>query len=89
VQTEGLAEISVSETVPIMRVLLADWRIEAVGVPESRDIRGCCAFAEHLHDGVAGNKVDQEKNDGDDDPEDRKSKEDTAERLPESDRSAH
>jgi len=32
---------------------------------------GCgCAIAEHLLDGVAGDEMDEQENDGDDDPDD-------------------
>jgi hypothetical protein len=42
-----------------------------------------------LDDGVAGDEVDEEKDDGDDDPENGKGEEDAAERLPESGGPAH
>jgi hypothetical protein len=68
VKTKGLAEIDVEQTVPIVGVLLAERSVEAVGVTEGADVGGGGAFTEHLDDGVAGNEVDEKKDDGDDDP---------------------
>ena len=68
---------------PVAGVLLGEGCVEAVGVAESGDVGGCSAFAEHLDDGVAGDEVDEEKDDGDDDPENREGEEDASERLPE------
>jgi hypothetical protein len=55
--------------------------IEAVGVAELGDIGGGCALAEHLDDGVAGDEVDEEEDDGDHDPEDREGDEDAADGM--------
>jgi hypothetical protein len=58
-------------------------------VTEGIDVGGGGAFAEHLDDGVAGDEVDEQKDDRDDDPQHREGEEDAAERLPESGGSAH
>ena len=71
VEAEGLAEVGVEEAVPVVGVLLAERRVEAVGVAERGDVGGGGSFAEHLDDGVAGDEVDKQEDDGDDDPEDR------------------
>jgi hypothetical protein len=71
---------------PVAGVLLAQGGVESVGVTESADVGGGGAFAEHLHDGVAGDEMDEKKDDGDDDPEDGKGEEDATERLPEFER---
>src|ERR1700737_4323206 len=84
VEAEGLAEIDAEETMPVVGVLLAERGVETVGVTEDGDVGGGGAFAEHLDDGVAGNEMDEKKDDGDDDPENRKGQEDAAKRLPES-----
>jgi hypothetical protein len=48
--------------------LRAEWRIQSVGVAKDLDV--CCSgsFAEHLDDWIAGDEVDQEKDNGDHDP---------------------
>ena len=63
VQAEGLAEVGVEDAVPVVRILLAEGRVEAVGVAEGVDVGGGCAFAEHLDDGVAGDEVDEQEDD--------------------------
>jgi hypothetical protein len=48
-------------------------------VAKGGDIGGGSAFAEHLDDRIARDEVDEEKDDADDDPENRKGDEDAAE----------
>ncbi len=81
VQAEGLAEVGVEDSVPVVGVLLCERSVEAVGVAEGVDVGGGGAFAEHLDDGVAGDEMDEEEDDGDDDPEDGECEEDAAERA--------
>ncbi len=83
VQAEGLAEVGVEDAAPVVGVLLGEWGVEAVGVAEGVDVGGGGSFAEHLDDGVAGDEVDEEEDDGDHDPEDREGDEDAAEGFPE------
>jgi len=52
-------------------------------VAKGVDVGSGGSFAEHLDDGVAGDEVDEEEDNGDDDPEDWKSEEDASERAPE------
>jgi hypothetical protein len=47
----------VEDAAPVVDVLLAEWRVEAVGVAGGCDIGGRGAFAEHLLDGVSGDEV--------------------------------
>ncbi len=54
---------------PVVGVLGGERCVEAIGVAEGGDVGGGGAFAEHLDDRVAGDEVDEEKDDGDDDPE--------------------
>jgi len=89
VEAKGLAEIAAEQAMPVIRVLDMKRQIKAVQVTEGIDVGGGGAFAEHLDDGVAGDEVDEKKDDGDDHPENGKSEEDAAERLPESGGSAH
>ena len=81
VQAERLAEVGVEDAAPVVRVLLGERRVEAVGVAEGVDVGGGGAFAEHLDDGVAGDEVDEQEDDRDDDPEDGQREEDAAERA--------
>ena len=63
------------KSLPIFGVLDMKREVEVVGVAKCRDVGGGGAFAEHLDDGVAGNEVDEEEDNRDDDPEDRKGEE--------------
>ena len=49
-----------------MAVLREERLIEIQGVAELGDFSGCGAFAEHLLDGVAGNNVNHQENQGED-----------------------
>ena len=70
VEAQGLAEVSVDEAAPVVGVLQAQGRVQTIGVAKRGDISGGGAFAEHLDDGVAGDEMDEQEDDGDDDPED-------------------
>ena len=85
VQAEGVAEVGVEDAAPVVEVLRCEREVEAVGVAEGGDVGGGGALAEHLDDGVAGDQVDQEKDDGDDQPEDGQRDEDAADGLGEGD----
>ena len=61
VEPKGLAEVGVEDAAPVVGVLLAERRVEAVGVAERGDVGGGGSFAEHLDDGVAGHEVDEQK----------------------------
>jgi hypothetical protein len=51
----------VEDAAPIVKILPAKRDIESVEMASSLDVGGGCAFAEHLKDGIAGDEVDQEK----------------------------
>jgi hypothetical protein len=51
----------VEDSFPITQILLAEGRVEAVGVSRGGDIGCGRAFAQHLLNGVSGDEVDQEK----------------------------
>jgi hypothetical protein len=55
--------------------------VEAVGVAEDADVGGGGAFAEHLGNGVAGDHVDEEEDDCDNEPENREGVEDATDGL--------
>jgi hypothetical protein len=78
VEAEGLAEISVQDAAPVEEILCVKRKVEAKSVTEDGDVGGGCTFAEHLDDGVAGDEVDEEKDDRDHHPEDREGGEDAA-----------
>jgi hypothetical protein len=59
----------VEDSVPVVAVLLAERCVEAVGVAECCDVGGGSSFAEHLDDGVAGYEMDEQEDDGDNNPE--------------------
>jgi hypothetical protein len=58
VEAKRLAEIHVEQTVPVVGVLLPERHVESIGVAKGIDVGGGSAFAKHLNNGVAGNKVD-------------------------------
>jgi hypothetical protein len=70
------------DSAPVVGVLLEERSIETVGMAESIDVGNGSSFAEHLDDGVAWNEVNEKKDDRDDNPEDRKCKQDAAEGSP-------
>jgi hypothetical protein len=78
VQAEGLAEVGVEDAAPIAEVLRVERGVEAIGVAQGGDVGGGRALAEHLDDGVAGDEVDQQKDDRDHHPEDGQRDEDAA-----------
>src|ERR1039458_4850308 len=84
VQAEGLAEVGVEDAAPIAEVLRVERGVEAIGVAQGGDVGGGRALAEHLDDGVAGDEVDQQKDDRDHHPEDREGDKDAANGLGES-----
>jgi hypothetical protein len=53
-----------------MEILLAQGRIEAVGVAGGGDVGGWGAFAEHLRDGISGDQVDHQEDQAYDQPDD-------------------
>ncbi len=71
VQAQGLAEVGVEDAAPVVEVLLGERGVEAVGVAEGGDVAGGGSFAEHLDDGIAGDEVNQQEDDGDDQPDHR------------------
>jgi hypothetical protein len=60
---------------PIVEILRQERLIEAVLVAKGSNVGRGCALAEHLQDGIAGNQVNEQKDQGDHQPYDRKSEE--------------
>jgi hypothetical protein len=59
----------VKDAAPVMEVLRGERDVEAIGVAEAGDVGGGGAVAQHLDDGVAGDEVDHQENNRDDNPE--------------------
>ena len=55
---------------PIIHILLPQWDIESIDEAGGLNISAGCAFSQHLLNGIAGNKVDQEENNGHNEPDD-------------------
>ncbi len=69
-QSEGLTEVAVEDAAPVVEILLAEGAVEAVLVAEEFEVGRAGAFAEHLLHGVAWDQVDEQEDEGDDQPED-------------------
>jgi hypothetical protein len=63
----------VENSAPVVQVLRPERLIVAVLVAQGADVGRGCALAEHLEDGVAGNQVNEQKNERDHQPDNRKS----------------
>ena len=66
---EGLTEIATEELLEIVAVLCEERLIEIESVAKLRDFAGRGAFAEHLLDRIAGDDVNHEKDQSEDEPE--------------------
>ena len=66
---EGLAEIAAEELLEVVAVLGEEGLIEIEGVTELDDFSWRGAFAEHLLDGIAGDEVNLEEDESEDEPE--------------------
>ena len=66
---EGLAEIAAEELLEVVAVLGEEGLIEIEGVTELDDFSGRGVFAEHLLDRIAGDDVNHEKDQSEDEPE--------------------
>ena len=70
VEAERRAQISVENALPVMEVLLSQRLIESVGVACGLDVGRRGAFSEHLQNGIAGNEMNQQKDQRDHEPDD-------------------
>ena len=65
----------------VMPILLAEWLIESERVPQLRRGAGRRAFAKHLFDGIAGDHVDHQENQGKHQPQCGQRKQKTLEEV--------
>ena len=70
IETERAAKVSVQNAFPVIHILLRQRDIESIGVAGGLHVGAGCAFTQHLLDGIAGNEMDQQKNDGHNQPDD-------------------
>jgi len=70
IKTERTAEVSAQHAFPVVHILLWERDVESIGVPGGLHVGAGCAFSQHLLDGIAGNKMDQQKNHRHDEPDD-------------------
>lgn len=68
-QADGLPQIAVEDVAPVVEILGVEREIEAELVAHGREVAGGCSFAEHLLDGVAGDEMDEQEDERDDDPD--------------------
>jgi hypothetical protein len=69
----------VEDAFPVADVLFSEWGVEAEGMTSGGYVGGWSAFAEHLLDGISGDEVNHQKDEGDDQPDDWESVEDALE----------
>ena len=70
VVAERGAEVAVQHAFPVADVLLAERRVEAVGVARGFDVGRRRAFAEHLLDGVSRHEMDEQEDEAYHQPDD-------------------
>jgi hypothetical protein len=80
VQADGAAQVAVQDAGPVVQVLRQERQIEAVLVAQGR-CRLACALAQHLQNGVAGDQVNEQKDQRNHQPDDRKRESETGENL--------
>jgi hypothetical protein len=68
-QSQRLTKIRMGDAPPVMQVLLAQWSIQAVGMPQTCNVGRSCPFTKHLHNRIARNDVNQQKDYSNDEPE--------------------
>ena len=81
VQADGAAQVAVQDAVPVVEVLRPERQVEAVLVAQGADVGWRCALAEHLQNGVAGNQVNEQKDQRNHQPDDGKGEREAGEDL--------
>ena len=66
-----LSKIAARKTFQIVAVLRQQRLVEAKRMSQLHDLTGCRTLAEHLFDGIAGNDVDHQENERENEPERR------------------
>ena len=69
VEADGAAEVAVEDALPVVQVLDGEGLVEAVLVAERGEVGDGCSLAEHLLDGVAGDEMNEQEDERDDDPD--------------------
>ena len=69
IETERTAKVSAQNAFPVIHILLGQRDIESIGVAGGLHVGTGCAFSQHLLDGIAGNKMDQQENNGNHQPD--------------------
>ena len=69
VETQRWAQIAVQHAFPVIQILPAQRKIEAVGVARGLHIGYGSAFAQHLQNGIAGHEMNQKEHKRDDQPD--------------------
>src|SRR5215831_12445644 len=69
---KGLSQVAAEDLLEIVVVL--HMKRLSQGVPQLFDLTGSDAFAKHLLDRIAGNEVDEQKNQGQNQPQGRQGK---------------
>ncbi len=81
VEADGTAQVTVKDAGPIAQVLLVKGQVEEVLVAQRCRVRGASTIAEHLLNGVAGNQMDEQKDQRNHQPNDGKSEGEAGEDL--------
>jgi len=69
VEPDRPAQVAVEDVAPVVEVLHAERQVEAVLMAQGGEVACGCSFAKHLLDGVAWDKVDEKKDERDDNPD--------------------
>src|ERR1700722_8876198 len=77
VESQGRPQIAAQNAFPIVQILPAERKVEPVGVTGGLYVGYRSAFSKHLQDGIAGDQVDQQEHQRDDQPDDRQCVENT------------
>ena len=70
IKAQRRPQVAVQNAIPVMQILLPERSIESVGMPRGRNVSGGRALAQHLQDGIARDKMNEQKNDRHHQPDD-------------------
>ena len=71
IESQRRAQVPVHHTFPVMQILLPERNVEAISMPSGRNVGDGRAFTKHLQNGIARDKMDQQEDHRDHQPEDR------------------
>src|SRR5580698_5095334 len=69
VEANGTTQVPVQDAIPIVQILSWERLVKVILVAQAVDVSRSCAFAQHLLDRVAWNKVDEQKDQRDHKPD--------------------